>query len=204
MIDGREARGLVIAATKKLTHKGRMWHVPSDTGTGKYIVVMPYDDDGEPHCSCPDHETRGCKCKHIHAVEITIKREENPDGSVTETRTLTLTEKRTSYPQQWRAYNAAQINEKATFQVLLRDLIQSIDVPTPAPRRGNQPFPIRDGLFAAIFKVYSTLSGRQFMSDLNDAHAKGHIRRVPSYNMIFKVFEHPETFEILRALVIKA
>ena len=34
-----------------------------------------------------------------------------------------------------------------------------------------------------------------------DAHAKGYVGRVPSYNMIFKVFDRPETFDVLKSLV---
>src|SRR5438046_278939 len=74
----REQRGLEIAALTKLTKKGGVWLVPSQSGKGRYTVV-PHAS--EPHCDCPDHETRGCKCKHIYAVEFALRREENEDGS---------------------------------------------------------------------------------------------------------------------------
>jgi predicted nucleic acid-binding Zn finger protein len=66
------------------------------------------------YCTCPDHETRGLKCKHIFAVEFAIKRKQNRDGSTTVTKTVTVTEtiKKPTYPQEWPAYNAAQTNEK--------------------------------------------------------------------------------------------
>ena len=35
-------------------------------------------------------------------------------------------------------------------------------------------------IFAAAFKVFSTMSSRRFMSDLRDAHAKGYICRYGS------------------------
>ena len=38
-------------------------------------------------CTCPDHLEAGFKCKHLYAVEYTIKREVHPDGSVTDTKT---------------------------------------------------------------------------------------------------------------------
>jgi transposase len=198
-IDGREQRGLIIAATKKLTNSGHKWYVPSDTGTGKYMVVMPLDDDSEPVCSCPDHETRGCKCKHIHAVEYTIKREENPDGSVTETRSLTLTEKRTTYPQNWTAYNKAQTNEKAIFQTLLRDLCEQL--PDRPKTNGRQWLPMRDAIFAAVFKVYCGMSARRYMTDLREAHDKGYISKLPCHNTVLNVFEADDVFPILRAMV---
>ena len=74
----------------------------------------------ESHCSCPDHEDGGFKCKHIFAVEYVIQRESNSDGSTTVTETLTVRETRKTYPQDWRAYNAAQTGEKAKFLDLLR------------------------------------------------------------------------------------
>ena len=46
--------------------KGGAWLVPSQSGKGRYTVCL---DPAEPHCSCPDHEEGGHKCKHIFAVE---------------------------------------------------------------------------------------------------------------------------------------
>lgn len=155
-VSAREQRGLQIAALCPIIKKGGIWLVPSQSGAGKYTV---YPDAENPHCTCPDHETRGCKCKHIFAVEFAMKREQHADGSVTETATLTLTEKRTTYSQDWRAYNRAQTSEKATFQVLLHQLCQGIQ--EPPQTMGRPKTPIRDAIFAAVFKVYSTVSGRR-------------------------------------------
>ena len=198
----REQRGLVIAATCNLIKKGDAWIVPSQSGNGKYTVVP---DSISPHCSCPDHETTGGKCKHIFAVQFVIQRQLFDDGTVQETRTLTVTEtiKPPTYRQNWPAYNAAQVNEKAKFLTLLHDLCEGI--PESDHRVSGRPrFPLRDAIFAACFKVYSTLSGRRFMTDLRDAKAKGLVRRAPSYNMIFKVFESQATFPCLQSLVVAA
>src|SRR2546426_8543209 len=73
-VDEREQRGLRIAATCKLTKKGGIWLVPSQSGHGRYTVSL---DPEAPHCTCPDHETRGLKCKHIFAIEFALKREEH-------------------------------------------------------------------------------------------------------------------------------
>ena len=199
MCEARQQRGLMIAAKCRIKQNGNdAWLVPSQsTPGGKYSVYR----DGEGfRCTCPDHEIGGCQCKHIIAVKITIEREENDDGSVTETVTMTQTVKRKTYPQNWRAYNAAQTTEKATFQVLLRDLCKGIKEPPPSGR-GRPSIPLADSIFAAVFKVYSTVSGRRFMTDLREAHDKGYIGRVPCYNSIFGVFESEETGEILKALV---
>jgi hypothetical protein len=115
-MDARQQRGLEIAAITKITQKDGEWTVPSQSGMGRYKV-----DPDKSHCNCPDHETRGIKCKHIYAVEYVIQREFNfDDGTVTQTETVPIqkTVKRT-YSQNWTAYNAAQTNEKGKFQELL-------------------------------------------------------------------------------------
>jgi len=196
--DPRQQRGLEIAATSNLVRKGNDWLVPSQSGKGRYTVSR---DAHEPHCTCPDHETRGVKCKHIFAVEYVISREENDDGSTTVTETVTVqqTVKRT-YPQNWTAYNAAQTHEKERFLDLLRDLCAGV-TETETPKTGRPRLPIQDAIFAACFKVYSTVSGRRFMSDLRDAHAKGFISKLPHFNSIFNYLESPELTPLLRAMI---
>ncbi len=135
-------------------------------------------------------------------MQIVIRREENEDGSVTETVTKIETINRKTYPQNWRAYNAAQTNEKAKFQVLLRDLCRGIRDPKPAGR-GRPTIPLPDAIFAAVFKVYSTLSGRRFISDLRDAQDKGFVRRAPCYNSIFNILESETTSEVLQRLIVE-
>src|SRR5438552_716433 len=100
----REERGLVIAATCKLTQKGKVWLVPSQSGRGRYTV---HPDSDSPFCSCPDFEETGCRCKHLFAVEYTMKRDMAKDGTVTETQSVTFT-KKTTYKQDWPLYNLAQ------------------------------------------------------------------------------------------------
>jgi uncharacterized Zn finger protein len=113
-MEGREQRGLEIAATKKLRQKGDLWLVPSVTGNGTYVVDPTVY--GPATCTCPDFELRQAACKHVYAVEYTIKRERpTPNGTVTETIT---------YRQEWSAYNAAQTNEKPRVAELLRRSVQ--------------------------------------------------------------------------------
>jgi transposase-like protein len=45
------------------------YHVKSQTGNGAYKVAKR---DGVWGCSCPDHEYRHAKCKHIWAVEFSL------------------------------------------------------------------------------------------------------------------------------------
>ena len=101
-----------------------------------------------------------------------------------------------TYPQDWRAYNAAQTNEKAKFLDLLDDLCGGIAEPE-RQKNGRPPLPIHDALFAACYKIYSTVSGRRFMTDLRDAQAKGYLAKVPHYNSIFNYLENPALTPIL-------
>ncbi len=198
----REQRGTLIAAVCKIIQKGAVWLVPSQSGNGKYTVSP---DEQSPYCSCPDHETRGVTCKHIFAVRCVIKREHSADGTETVTKTMTITEttKRKTYPQAWPAYNAAQVNEKRHFQELLRDLCQNVAEPVQTGK-GQRAIPLRDAIFSAVFKVYSTVSGRRFMTDLTESHASGFISKLPCYNSIFNYLENPELTPILTDLIIKA
>jgi transposase len=192
--DGRQQRGLVIAATAKIVRKGNSWTVPSQSLSGRYTVVKAGD---ELRCSCPDYELRGQTCKHGYAVEFVIRRETAPDGTVTETRAARVT-----YPQNWRAYNQAQTSEKAEFCALLRDLVST--VPTPEQKRGRPPLPLSDMLFSAAYKVYSTVSARRFMTDLREAASDGMIDRVPHYNSIFNVLDREDVTTILLDLITRS
>ena len=154
-------------------------------------------------CTCPDFDTRGILYKHIMAVQITIE-ERYGDGTkpVRESVSVTETAKRT-YTQDWPTYNNSQVHEKDQFQVLLRDLGSGVSEPV-REKTGRKPIPISDALFAAAFKVYSTVSGRRFMSDLREAHARGFIGKVPHYNSIFNILKKPEMTAILQDLITKS
>ena len=78
--------------------------------------------------------------------------------------------KRPTYKQDWPAYNLAQVNEKHSFQVLLQ--ISARASRTRPQEKGRPRVSLRDMVFSAVFKVYSTVSGRRFMCDLNDARRK--------------------------------
>ena len=68
-MDAREERGKSLAQDKRLKHvDGSIWFCPSQTSAGGYIVNLEART-----CTCLDHETRGCKCKHIYAVEYTMR-----------------------------------------------------------------------------------------------------------------------------------
>lgn len=202
-MDARQQRGMEIAALCRIDKKGAdTWLVPSMSGKGRYTVTH---DGLYPHCTCPDHEQRAAKCKHMWAVEFAMERETttNADGSTTVTESVTVkATKRTTYPQNWPAYNAAQTNEQDRFQELLRDLCAGVEN-LPAGK-GRPRIPTCDAVFAATFKVYSTFSGRRFISDLRAAHKRGHIAHLPHFNSIFNYLESPALTPILTGLILKA
>jgi transposase len=193
-MDAREQKALEIAAKSKLTRKGDTWLVPSQAGTKKYLVDP---NPQEPHCTCPDFEARQLRCKHIFAVEYTIQREQTSGGQSIVTESVRITQQ--TYVQDWPAYNAAQVNEKDQFQSLLHELCQGIG--SPSQKMGRPRLSFEDMIFSAAFKVYSTVSGRRFMSDLRAAHAKGFIEKLPCYNSIFNYFEDEALTPYLQMLI---
>src|SRR5258707_3252171 len=114
--------------------------------------------------------------------------------------TLTKTIKRPTYPQNWPAYNAAQVNEKREFQALLYDLCQN-NLPSMKRGRGRPSLPLSDAMFTVVSKVYSTLSARRFVGDLDDAHERGYLTTMPHYNSIANYLENPALEPILCGLI---
>lgn len=198
-MDARGQRGLEIAARSRIEKQGDCWIVPSQSAKGSYQVTMATDG---PHCTCPDFELRGVRCKHGYAVEIVMKRETvietTPSGesrtTVTETAAVRLT-----YPQNWPAYNQVQTQEKDHFWRLLRELAGV--VPEPVQVKGRPRIPIAEALFAAGYKVYTGMSSRRFMTDLREAHANGYVSKAWHFNSVLGVIEDPSLTPILAQLV---
>jgi transposase len=199
--DFRAERGRAIAEAGKLEKRHGTWYVPSQTGSGRYVV---HPDPECPRCSCPDWELRQMKCKHIFAVEYTIQKQANTDGTTTVTETLTVSatvQKKTTYKQNWTAYNAAQSCEGERVQVLLSDLLRGVPEPQRKPTRGQKPHTVRDSLFAMVYKVYGTLSSRRFSSDLREAHERGHLSRSIPGLKLPQFFENEAFTPILKQLI---
>jgi transposase len=197
-MDIRQQRGDQIASTLPIVQKDGYWIVPSQTGHGRYKVRL---DPAPATCECKDYEKRGKPCKHIAAVLAVIEQGESvpprPHAPVPQP-------KRPTYKQQWPAYNAAQVNEKAKFQELLFDLCRGLPEPERKPGPGNAPLRPADLIFAAAFKVYSTFSGRRFMTDLRHAHERGYLSRPVHYNSIFNHLGGPALTTMLKALIIES
>ena len=128
------------------------------------------------------------------AVEYTLRRETAPDGTETVTETVRVT-----YSQDWKAYNAAKNGEKDRFAALLADLCGGN--PQPEQAMGRPRLPLRDMVFASVYKVYCGFSSRRFACDLKEAHAGGLISKAPHFNSVSNYLSDPALTGILRELV---
>lgn len=197
-MNAREERGLIIAALCKLNCKNGDWFVPSQTNGEKNYRV----NTTRQTCTCPDHAETGFKCKHLYAVEFTMKREMNADGSITETKTISFTEKVT-YRQDWPAYDKAQRIEKDRVQELLADLLEGVEEPKH-DGIGRQPHSRRDTLFGITFKVFSQFSARRFGSDMREAVRRGYMTKALPHQKITKYMRDAELTPILKELIARS
>jgi transposase len=188
----RAVRGLEIATSREITREGNVWIVPSQSSPRKYTVNLFLQT-----CTCPDFEDSRRKCKHIYAAEYALARESGlllPDAPKAV---------KPTYRQGWPAYNAAQVNEKAKFQLLLSELCKGIEAPIQEGA-GRRRQPLSDIIFASAFKVYSTVSCRRFSTDLREAYEKGYLSKLPSYNSIFDYFGYEMMTPYVKQLIIEA
>lgn len=187
----REQRGILIAQKYRIRRTDKGYEVPSQFNKGKYLVKISYE---KKTCNCPDYETRHCKCKHIYAVEYTLKKEIDKEGNTVITETVKKT-----YPQNWKSYNISQQTEKEKLMELLADITSRIR--QPAYKFGRPKNYLGDTIFSMIFKIYSTFSGRRFATDLKTAQEKGLIENITPYNTMFRYFKKPELTPILAQMV---
>lgn len=188
----RKQRGYAIAQTQKVIPKNGDWLVPSQTNPHQiYKVALRIDG---PTCTCPDFTERGLRCKHIFAVDITISRKFNQDGTTTITQT-----KRITYPQNWPAYDKAQIKEQELFMELLFDLCK--DIEEPLYSFGRPRLQLKDMVFCSALKVYSTFSLRRFQGDVKIAVEKNYISRQSSFTAVGKYIQSEKFTPILKELI---
>lgn len=200
-MDIPDIKTLELTGNSRISFVAGSWFVPSQSSASRHKVDP---SPTNPSCTCEDFELRQRPCKHIMAVrqllERQIKGEPNPDPA-----TIPMRPPRPTYKQDWPNYRLAQIHEKDHIQVLLSDLCSAIPQPPPKSAKGGRPMiPLGDAIFAAVFKVYSTLSARRFMSDLREAHERGHVGELPCYNSVLRCLELSETTAILSDLIVRS
>jgi transposase len=199
----REERGRQIAKLGGIRLLGAAYVVPSQSDRGDapptYLV-----DVVEQTCTCPDYATRRMVCKHQEAVLFWLAWEGtvNEDTGQIELPEATRKPKRKTYPRNWPAYNAAQIEEKARVEVLLRALCEGIEQPARRPgARGRDAYSRRDAIFGCVLKVYTTFSGRRADTDISACAERGSIGKAYHPNTLFRAMEDPATTPILLRLI---
>jgi transposase len=200
----RQLKGREIAVQGKIVRKGQLWIVPSQQRPSKKYKVDLLSKPAT--CSCADYESRRRKCKHIFAVEYLIEQAKsaNKKTSASKNRTVRKAAKiqRPTYRQKWPVYNRAQTNEKSYFLALLYELCKGIE--EPIQENGRPRLPLSDILFAATFRIYSTICGRRFMCDLKAALARGYLSRLPSYNSIFDYLQMKSLTPYIIQLIVQS
>ena len=139
-IEARKQRGLQIAKTTRIVQDKDGWKVPSQSGRGVYLVAS---NGHKTSCTCPDCMTRDVTCKHRWAVEFIVTKVVDDKNNVT------IKAVKKTYSQDWKAYDKAQINQKAMFMELLRDITSTI--PQPEYSFGRPIFrPVRSLFRSAV------------------------------------------------------
>ncbi|MCX6664057.1 MAG: transposase [Euryarchaeota archaeon] len=188
----RKEKGLLIAKTSRIVKTEKGWKVPSQTSGGYYLVQ---NDGSETTCTCLDHETRHCKCKHIFAVEYIVTHEVDKDGNITITQTV-----RKTYTQNWKAYDEATTHQKPIFMKLLKDITDNIE--QPIYEFGRPSLPITDMVYGSVMKVFTTFSLRRFMGDMQIAREKNYVDCVPCYASVGHFLQRKDITPLLVKLVI--
>lgn len=198
-VELRKRRGREIAARLRIKKEDDGWKVPSSKSVHKHykVIVEPTNVS----FTCSDHEETGQRCKHIYAVECLIEEEQKKSRSLAEFEPIRPL-KPTYRQKNWPAFNASQMHEEEEFLPLLYDLCQTI--PEPPRRRGRRPVPIRDAIFAVIYKVWLTRSARRSVSALNNAYTRGFLERPVTFNTLWSCLEKKETTTILHDLIVRS
>jgi hypothetical protein len=178
------------------------------------IINELFENEKSTICCCSNQP---CLFNHS-AIERTVSQEilshfSPVESTKTEKCTMYLAEneyqpqyipeqpkQRVTYSQDWTNYNLAQTNEKSRFLELLFELCTQIDE-MPRAHTGRNRIPLADMVFAVVYKTYSLVSGRRFMSDLSEAHKKGYISTIPHFNSLFNYLEIGDLTYILKELI---
>ena len=188
----RRLKGLEIAATVDIPRRDGFWIVPSSKGAGSYRVNFT-----ELTCTCKDFEAYGEKCKHLWAVEFANTRTKSTLGVIAK-----KVPPRPTYPQNWKAYNAAQTNERPAFEKILWGLCSGIV--EPKQEMGRPKFPYRDAVYCMAQKVFGRHSSRRTVPIWQDAFKMGYIREVPHYNTLSRMMDEPNVTFILKQLILES
>ncbi len=197
-VDLRQERGLALAKAKgkRFRHiAGGKYLVPSaqDTKAAGYVVDV---DAGA--CTCPDHEERRSRCKHLWAIEYFRQEVTAPDGTTVVTEALRV---RTNTPRDWATYNRARGDELARVPFMLHALCSRLQDPPRKPGPGRPRLHVRDAVFCAAMKVYLESTQRDLRSYLQGCLAAGYLQSVPGLGSLCRTMEDATLTPVLERLV---
>lgn len=201
-MNARQLKARQLVATGRITRGNGYYLVPSQTGDNRHRVTL---DGLFPTCSCESYELTSYgqeerqECKHIEAVRMWLENGEQTIECDGINPGVPLPRK--SYPRDWEKYNLSQTTEQRWFTSLLADLCADIPDQPRKPGCGRKPIPMRDSIFAAVYKVFSGVSARRFACDLDDARERGQISRAISFNSVLNVFDNEAATPILTDLI---
>lgn len=183
----RQIKGLEIARKHDIKPTKDGWLVKSQSSEDCYKVTEDFV------CTCPDSQKRNTTCKHSFAVRYYLQVEkDSPEG-------VKIEKVRLTYPQAWKAYDAAQTNEINLFDDLLKDLVQSIE--EPAYSFGRPTMSKKDITFCCIQKAYSQLSARRAVSLFGRAVEKQKIGKKPHFTTMNAYMKDKELTPIFQRLL---
>jgi hypothetical protein len=189
----RRQRGyqIFLAGGVRKMYRRNEWKVASQrVHDAFYTIVLVL---GRLACNCPDFRDRQEPCKHIHAVRFhgDAKERDKPPalpGDVIPIR------------RDWAIYNGAKPWVESCVAQMLLSLASVIeDAP---PRRGNQPAPLGELLFASVMRVYVDESSRDFCGDvLRKWVDDGKISRLYHFNTLTAFMRRRVVTEILTEFI---
>jgi transposase len=95
------------------------------------------------------------------------------------------------------------MTERDRFLELLHDLCKGVP-DFPQPKTGRRHAPLSDMIFAACYKVYSTVSSRRFACELKDAFEKGYLTELMHSVRICWYLENPILTPVLQELIVRS
>jgi hypothetical protein len=161
----REQKGLEIAAKGGIRYEDGVFFVPSQHGKTKEYLVK----EDLSACTCDDFALRLERCKHIYAVDYTLK------GVMAVAREMRKSNSgKRPTDRDWTTYGRRKRSEKWMFMQVLHALCKTIPE-VPRTRTGRCSKPVRDLVFAACLMAYTKLSGRRFQTDFQMSQHLGFI-----------------------------
>lgn len=100
-----------------------------------------------------------------------------------------------TYTQDWPTYNEAQTREQEHFVAIVRDLCNGI--PQPEYSFGRPRLSLADVVFGLVYKSYTMMSGRRFMTNLRESEAKELVAKSASFASNARYLGNPELSKVL-------